>query len=319
MEYIPKSGRHSSHKHQCSSSPLPCSGDEERLVNRLISQRKENRNPVKSLLLYPRAVKLERDFQRNTDVVRGDRSEISSFSLASKRRLKFSASNAFPSLVSQFAMTYHNSNPTGHEIKRHLNTFLVALRRNYPDVRYLWILEFQSRGTPHFHLFLSLPHDTAGLHCFLADTWHRVAEPSSLEHLRFHAHEKNFIAWDMGSGSYLCKYLDKEHQKAVPDGFTGVGRFWGTSRGLVPEPVKVDMADIDEAYSTEVIDEETGEVEEFHASEYVTRQLCRHHEKTLRRSPWNSSARKRQTSYILPAAAPIYLQLELYLERPAKP
>lgn len=315
MRDYQKSGRHSSHETEPSAS-LPCGGVEGPLVNRHISQRK---NPVKSLLLWPRAVKLERSFKKDFPGKRGERSEISSLSLASKKRLKFTASNAFPSLVSQFGMTYHRKNPNGHEVKTHLNAFLVALRRKFPSVRYLWILEFQSRGTPHFHLYISLPHDTPGLHEFMAETWHRIAEPKSQQHKRVHYHDRNFIPWDMGSGSYLCKYLDKEHQKAVPEGFTGVGRFWASSRGLVPEPIKVEMADIDNAFSYQIVDEETGEVQEFSAPEYVTRQLCRHHEKSLKRSPWKSSARKRPTSYTLPSAAPIYSQLEYYLSRLRRP
>lgn len=296
-----------------SSPPSALPGGGEPLVNKFISPRKKDRkNPVKSLQLYPRAVKLVRDFRGKTPEKVALRKEISSFSHASKRRLKFTASNAFPALVSQFAMTYHQTSPDGRTIKNHLDTFLKALSRKYPDARYLWILEFQTRMTPHFHLFLTLSHDTNGLHKFLADTWHRIAEPDSEQHKRFHRHKRNFIAWDMGSGSYLCKYLDKEHQKAVPAEFEHVGRFWGGSRSLVPDPVEfeADYAN----YDNVVVDEETGEIiEEFHATEYVIRQLCKHHEKSLRNSPWRSSARKRPTSYTLPNGAAVLLALEKYL------
>lgn len=287
------------------------------LVNKCISPRKkESGNRVESLQVWPRSVKIVRDFQRPDGKPPGDlRGEITGFSQASKRRLKFTAANAFPSLVSQYGMTYHKATPDGRTVKKHLDTFLKALQRKFPQVRYLWILEFQTRKTPHYHLFLTLPQDTPALHSFLAETWHRIAEPDSPQHLRFHRHRSNFIPWDMGSGSYLCKYLDKEHQKAVPQGFTGVGRFWGCSRNLVPEPINVRTETIDAAYSWEMVDQDTGEVSEFKASEYVTRQLCRHHEKSLRRSPWKSSARRRPTSYTLPAAAPIFRQLEKYLER----
>lgn len=249
----------------------------------------------------------------------GERSEISSFSIASKRRLKFTSSNAFPALISQFGMTYHNTSPDGSTVKAHLNAFLTLLRKKFPHVRYLWILEFQKRGTAHFHLFLTLSHETPGLHKHMAESWNRIAEPENGKHLRFHRHASNFIPWDMGSGSYLCKYLDKEAQKSVPAGFTGVGRFWGNSRGLVPEAIQIDTADIDAAFSYEVTDSETGEIQEFHASEYVTRQLCRHHEKSLHGSRWRSSARKRPTSYTLPNAAAVYRQLENYLSRQSRP
>lgn len=292
-----------------------CRQDDITLVNRCISQQKKTgNNPVKSLLVYPRSVKLVRDFDgKKPDNSGGLRSEISSFSAQSKKRLKFSASNAFPLLISQFGMTYHRTTPDGKTVKKHLNNFLTAINRQYPESANLWILEFQSRGVPHFHIFLSLSHDQPGLHKFLADTWHRISEPDSKEHLRFHKHKNNFIAWDMGSGSYLCKYLDKEHQKAVPEGFTGVGRFWGNTRGLVPDPDEISATDLDHAFSHESVDETTGEITEFNAMPYIVRTLCRHHEKSLRNSPWKSSARKRPTCYTLPNSAGILRKLEAYL------
>jgi hypothetical protein len=263
--------------------------------------------------MWPRAVKLVRDFEGKQNPPRGDRSAISSFTQDSKRRLKFAAANAFPLLISQMALTYHMRHPSGREIKKDLNRFLTSLRREYPDVGSLWILEFQTRKTPHFHLFLTLPHTTLGLHRFMADKWHEIAEPDSREHLRFHRHERNFIPWDMGSGAYLCKYLDKEHQKAVPEGFEGVGRFWGASRNLVPPPSIVDMNDVSLAFSHEEVDIETGEVTTFDAPKYLTRQLCRHHEKSLRKCKWKSSARRRLTSYTLPNGTAALSLLMQYL------
>lgn len=285
------------------------------LVNRFKTQiKKERKFPVKRLLVYPRAVKMVRDFRYQGRYSWAARGEISSFTPQSKKRLKFKASNSFPELISQFGMTYHKTIPDGRTTKKHLNQFLTELRQTYPYVKYLWILEFQSRGVPHYHLFLSLSHGTKGLHKYLAETWHRIAEPKSREHKRFHIHEKNFIPWDMGSGSYLCKYLDKEHQKVVPKGFTGVGRFWGTSRNLVPEPIAFEC-DYSQ-YDNNRIDENTGEIkEDFKATEYVVRTICKHHEKSLRNSPWRSSARTRPTSYTLPNAAKVLWQIEKYLEK----
>lgn len=61
----------------------------------------------------------------------------------------------------------------------------------------------------------------------------------------------------MGSATYLCKYLDKEAQKAVPEGFVNFGRFWGNSRTLVPAPITVTIEDVDLAAP---VDPLTGEV-----------------------------------------------------------
>ena len=227
--------------------------------------------------------------------------------------------NAFPELISQFGMTYHNALPDGRTVKKQLNAYLTRLRDRYPSIGYLWLLEFQSRGAAHVHLFLSLPHDLEGLQEFMAITWNRIVDPGNATHLKVHRHKKNFIPWVMENAGYLCKYLDKEAQKAVPVGFTGVGRFWGNSRGLVPDAIPVDMADVDNAFSYEVVDYQTGEINEFKASEYVTRQLCRHHENTLKRSKWKSSARTRPTCYTFQNAAKIYTSLENWLSRQPRP
>lgn len=287
------------------------------LVNKSISRpSKKRNNPVKSLQVWPRALKLVREFHGKTPPVSSVRADIQSFSLKSKRRLKFTASNAFPDLVSQFGLTYHKTSPDGRTIKHHLELLLKALRKKYKDVKYLWILEFQTRKVPHFHLFLTTERKKE-IGDFLAETWHRIAEPDSKEHLKFHKHKKNYIEWDMGSGSYLCKYLDKEHQKAVPEGFTGVGRFWGNSQCLVPEPLEIEADYSSESY--EIIDYDTGEINNFDATQFLIRQLCRHHEKSLKGSAWRSSARTRPTSYVLPNGAGVFWSLEKWLYRQRKP
>jgi len=52
------------------------------------------------------------------------------------------------------------------------------------------------------------------------------------------------MAWEMKGAGYLRKYMSKEAQKCVPPGFGWCGRFWGCSRGLVPDPVALDADDL---------------------------------------------------------------------------
>lgn len=288
----------------------PCGGGVDApLVNTFISQQSsKSRNPVKSLQVYHRAVKLVRVFPGNPDQKPPTvRAEIQSFSDASKRRLRFAALNAFPALVSQFGMTYHNGDPDGRTCKKHLNAFLVAMRRKFPGVGFLWLLEFQKRGTAHFHLFTTLEHnrETGKI---LGKIWNRIAEPGNGQHLAFHQHPRNFIPWEMESAGYLCKYLDKEAQKAVPVGFSGVGRFWGNSRGLVPAPSEIEM----------------GELREFcgvYSVTHLVRTLCRHHEASLRHSKWKSRARRAATSYTLQNGSRIVRRMlsEYERQRPVSP
>jgi len=122
--------------------------------------------------------------------------------------------------------------------------------------------------------------------------WHRIAEPSSPDHLTVHLDQRNFIEWDMGSGAYLCKYLSKESQKSVPDYFTGVGRFWGSSVGLVQEKYRVEACDIVDVH---------GE----HVAKNLVRTLCKHNEKRLRKVKMHhkKGARIAKTSHVLPGGS----------------
>lgn len=287
--------------------PGPAWGAGSPLVNSCISQRSAPRG----FQIYPSAVRIVRD-SRNTDKVSvpPERTGIEGFSDHSRRRLRFLAGNACTPLISQFCLTYHRQTPDGRTVKKHLNSWLTALRRRFPDVHYLWVLEFQTRGVPHFHVWLSLSYDLPGLHNILAKSWHRIAEPDSPEHLSFHLHPRNLIAWDMRSPGYLCKYLDKESQKAVPQGFSGCGRFWGNSRGLLAIPEEItpeDLAHLD----TETMSE-SGNASPVG---YILRTISKLHEKKLKRTPWRSRARTGSTSYTLQTAAPAFRQLRDYLQR----
>lgn len=211
--------------------------------------------PPTRLEVYPADVRVVRDYgprpqpEHLRNVTRGT---VQMFSAKSASRLTRMARNAFPALVSQFCLTYHEANPDGATAKKHLDAWLKALRRAVPGVGYMWILEFQTRGVPHFHVWLTAPFSEA-LWKRLGAAWNRIAEPSSPEHLWWHTEERrgpggklqrSFMAWEMNGAGYLRKYMSKEAQKCVPDGFGWCGRFWGCTRGLVPEPATVEAEDL---------------------------------------------------------------------------
>jgi hypothetical protein len=253
------------------------------LVNSLKSRQEaiySKAHQVHGFTVWPSTVKILRGVSPRSSVnPRGDRAAITSFSDSSKRNLKFKAANSFPKLISQFCLTYHENFHQGRTIKQHLDNWLHDLRRNFPSVKYLWILEFQTRGFAHFHVFLNLPKDTPALHVHMAESWNRITGEGET-HKAFHLHERNFITWEMGSGSYLTKYLDKEAQKSVPEGFEGVGRYWGCSRDLVPLPVVVEAGHL-ESMHQEQIDHQTGEVRRIDPARFIARALARWHEKKL--------------------------------------
>jgi hypothetical protein len=184
------------------------------------------------------------------DIPRG---VVQSFSAKSVARLTQTARNAMPELISQFCLTYHHATPDGRTTKIHLDAWLKALRRLVKRVGYLWILEFQSRGVPHFHVWLTCPYSESVWKA-LGTAWNRIAEPDSPEHLWWHTEERldphtgkvqrSFMAWEMNGAGYLRKYMSKAAQKCVPPDFVGVGRFWGCTRNLAPLMVHVPAEDL---------------------------------------------------------------------------
>jgi len=265
------------------------------------------------LLIYPKSLVLRRQQSMHPPKKRGIRQKIDHLSKRAQRGLRHAAVNSWPALVSQFVATYHLDWPQdGRVIKQHLNAFLVELRRRRPDLRYLWVLEFQDRGAPHFHIYLSTPPEPE-LHEFLASTWVRITDKGNAKALAVHRHRKQFAAWDMGSGTYVAKYLEKQGQKIVPEGFENVGRFYGASRGIVPVPACVRPEDFEHAAA----DRTTGELSVTWSQ--CVRWLGRWHQAQLNGyarqkgfKPWSSRFRTTPASSRLWGAAAAYLCIENY-------
>lgn len=156
--------------------------------------------------------------------------------------------------------------PSGRAVKRHLRTFFKRFRRAWGfDVPYLWKLEFQRRGAPHFHMFFIPPTGTALCSCcdqmlpfhdrrpgqgWLAHQWadvvghddHLVDQGGNTERDK---HRKAGVGVDYKEGArctdpkrlavYFTKHGGaaggKEYQHQVPfewrTATNGPGRFWG--------------------------------------------------------------------------------------------
>ena len=124
-------------------------------------------------------------------------------------------------------LTYPQTFPCdGKETKAHLNVFLQYLRRK--KIKYTWVLEFQSRGAPHYHIIASdfIPKDE------LADRWYNIVGSGDEKHLKAGTGIDRIKSKGQLYG-YLSNYIKKIEQKTPPEGFENVGRFWGTSRNLL--------------------------------------------------------------------------------------
>lgn len=163
----------------------------------------------------------------NGGAVRG---EIRGFTHQSRRRLTHLARNTADLWTGFVTLTYPADFPTnGRETKRHLNAFCSWLRRQ--KVAYVWILEFQERGAPHFHFLVSgwLDKDE------VARRWTAIVNPlfpSEREKMLKSSTRVEGVKNPDQVGGYLGAYMSKLDQKQVPKNYKHVGRFWGASRAI---------------------------------------------------------------------------------------
>lgn len=193
------------------------------------------------------------------DVTRGKITELSSRSL---QRLAFVATNTEVEFSHMLTLTYPSEFPhSGNVCKRHLATMVRWIRdRLGRPFSYLWILEFQRRGAPHFHLFLKLEQgERIATKRQISTHWAKIARDELEAELGDYQSEsdgydgikaeieaiyqkhKNAgtrierIKEPEGARRYCVKYATKRHQKDVPEEFQTVGRFWATSQDVLPE------------------------------------------------------------------------------------
>lgn len=131
---------------------------------------------------------------------------------------------------------------------------ITKLKRTWGEFDFLWFLEFQKRGAPHFHILTTLSPPTKSQLSKFAAMWADIIEPQNwpYEQVKFcegqacyfgelktndavvsvHRHKLNFakIRKQGGARRYMVKYALKLEQKIVPKVYRNVGRFWGKVR-----------------------------------------------------------------------------------------
>jgi hypothetical protein len=195
-------------------------------LNKLLRSIEECSLTVK---VYPRDVKIQFSPRNLPKFSRGapKRSRIVNFSKPSAKRLKFVIRNSEDIWKVFITLTYPENFPCdGKKTKAHLNAFLQFLRRK--QIKYTWVLEFQSRGAPHYHIIASdfIPKDE------LSDRWYSIVNSGDEKHLKAGTGIESIKSMGHLYG-YLSNYIRKLEQKTPPEGFENVGRFWGASRNLL--------------------------------------------------------------------------------------
>lgn len=197
------------------------------------------------------------------------RGDVRSFSDASKKRLEWVYMQY--NWASMITLTYHSPDVVDWRLcKKQLNAFLQSLRRR--KIKYLWALEWQSRGVPHFHVWMDcrFRDQFDGVTCFdrngkeydptqdyggryldswkpIMRSWLRVSNQSSdKQAVKVHMHTSCIVHWKVHSNScYASKYASKSQQKGLPKGISQFGRWWGCSNKLNLEVDEVEVSQDD--------------------------------------------------------------------------
>jgi len=201
-------------------------------------------NDGKSIIIYNNSLRLESKNKKSQFGLIPERKkgDIRKFSVNSKRR--FVKELAHINLICYgnplfVTLTYRNTLPKdGKELQRHLNLFLTKLRRYRENFHYVWRLEFQKRGAPHFHLVL-LPLFSVDkkylwkYRRLLINNWRESIGDWDAD-LEKYAVKTDFVEGKKNVFSYISKYATKPDEI---ESNTYFGRRFGMSRDMNQHPI----------------------------------------------------------------------------------
>lgn len=159
------------------------------------------------------------------------RGDIKTFTPSARRRLMRLVAMTRREMVPVFVtLTYPGTFDSSPERwKRDLHLFAVKFTRKFPKASFVWKLEFQRRGAPHYHL-LVWGVTYAELLPWVGPVWYKVVGSGDERHL----HAGTRVEWlrsYRGAIAYASKYLAKVTQETIQN----VGRWWGVvNRACLP-------------------------------------------------------------------------------------
>jgi len=160
------------------------------------------------------------------------RGKISKLSFPSSKRLKMVLRNVADKMEYEAGLTYPKGfSSDGILVKKHFHKLRSWF--NYYGYKYVWIMEFQGRGAPHFHLLLNKEIKKEAL----IKIWFKIVGSGDLKHLKHGVHV-GLIRNKGATATYFNSYVTKKDQKHVPKEYQNVGRFWGYSHSLLECAVK---------------------------------------------------------------------------------
>lgn len=189
---------------------------------------------VESVAFYRNDVVLHYRMKKNlNEIPRGKKSDITQFSRKSRMTLAFIANNSPIEFSHMITLTYPADYETdGKIVKKHLNRFLAWCRTQVRPFSYLWFLEWQRRGAPHFHILVCHSFNKTDV----SQRWYDAVASLDPKHLGAGTRVEK-IRKKEGARRYAVKYASKTRQKKVPKNYRNVGRFFGYSRDVKPQPI----------------------------------------------------------------------------------
>lgn len=152
---------------------------------------------------------------------RAKRGVIRNFSVGSARRLRFVLRNLPKEFRYTITLTYPQIVNDIRNSKANLNAFLQWLRRRKID--YVWVAEFQLRGAIHYHLVVNKTISYKEIN----EKWKGIIGlPNDYVRTEIKQIKKRVE-------QYFSNYIKKIKQKEIPDFVINMGRYWGSSRGLI--------------------------------------------------------------------------------------
>lgn len=145
------------------------------------------------------------------------------FSKASMRRLKRKLASLKKENLPVFVtLTYPAEWPFDYQVwKSQLEVFYKRLVRAFGKVGFVWKLEPQERGAPHYHLLIYGVKYSYRLRVWIKENWSDITNNPHVNPCANIDKIHNF----RGVLSYCAKYMSKEVESL--DGWDQVGRWWG--------------------------------------------------------------------------------------------
>jgi hypothetical protein len=156
------------------------------------------------------------------------RGEITEFSERSRQRLRIKIAMVCRAELPYFCtLTYPGEWIWDAKLwKRHLKIFSQRFQRRFPTGSFIWKLEFQERGAPHFHPFIWGIPEFEGLRAvidFVSEAWFEVVGSGDEKHLKAGTSVER-MRTSAGAMRYVSGYASKTDQTRPGH---KVGRYWG--------------------------------------------------------------------------------------------